>query len=122
MLLKPRWLFLCLVPVAGLLEGCECDDCERGAIPIAWVRVRTSTPTGTVAGANLLLERNGFSPLTGSTDAQGEYTFDALEAVEGEPATLTVSPSPTYAPPEPRVIALVLNDTIKVEVVLEPAP
>jgi hypothetical protein len=121
MLLKARWLVIGLMPVAGLLASCECDDCGRDSIPIAWVRVRTSTATGTVADVNLLLERGGFTPLTATTDTQGEYTFDALEAVEGEQATLTVIPSPAYTAPEPRVLALVLNDTLKVEVVLEPA-
>ncbi len=122
MLLKARWLLLCIVPVASLMEGCECDDCGRGPIQVAWVKVRTSASTGLVSGIPVQLERNGFVPLVASTDTHGVYTLEALEALDGEQATLVVAPLATYATPEPQGVALAVGDTVAVDVVLEPAP
>jgi hypothetical protein len=60
--------------------------------------------------------------LIGATDDLGEHTFEVLYAADHEPATLIVEPPPAHANPAPRVLALVLNDTLDVEVVLEAAP
>jgi hypothetical protein len=68
------------------------------------------------------LERNGFVPLVAGTDALGEYTFEALEASDGETATLVAAPPAGYATPAPRVLSLVLNDTLRVQMMLEAAP
>lgn len=118
-----RWLALCFSLTAVMLEGCaECSDCDQGPIPVAYVRVRTSSSVGSVPGVAVQLERNGFVPLSAATDALGEYTFEALEAGDGDRATLIVTPPSGYAMPALRVLSLVMNDTLDVEVVLEPEP
>jgi hypothetical protein len=68
------------------------------------------------------LERSAFVPLIAATDSLGGHTFEALEAVDGEEATLTVVPPSAYATPTPQVLSLVLSDTLDVQVDLEPVP
>jgi hypothetical protein len=123
MLLKLRWLALCLSPVPVVFEGCtECSDCHQGPIPVAYVRVLTATATGSLPGVAVQLERPGFVPLSAATDDLGQHTFEVLEAVDGESATLNVAPPPEYATPAPQVLSLTLNDTLAVEVMLQAAP
>ncbi len=118
--MKPRYLVLCLLPVAAI-DGCaDCSDCQRGPIPVAYVTVRTTTSAGGLPGVTVHLERPGFVPLISVTDSLGRHTFEALEAVDGEQVTLIVAPPPAYAEPAPRALALALNDTLDVEVVLDP--
>ena len=123
MLLRFRWLALCLSPVAVMLEGCtECPDCRQGPIPAAYVQVQTATAVGSLPGVAVQLERTGFAPLSAATDALGQHTFEVLEAVDGESATLIVAAPDEYATPAPQALSLVLNDTVALEVVLEAAP
>jgi hypothetical protein len=117
---KLRYLVLGLIAVATI-EGCsDCSDCHRGPIPVAYVTVRTTTSAGGLPGVAVHLERPGFVPLIAVTDSLGRHTFEALDAVDGEQVTLIVAPPPAYAEPEPRALALALNDTLDVEVVLDP--
>ncbi len=124
MLLRLRWFALGLTPLAAvLLESCtECSDCRQGPIPVAYVQVWTATAAGPLPGTAVQLERTGFASLSATTDALGQHTFEALEAVEGEAATLIVGPPPEYAAPAPQSISLVLNDTLAVEVMLQATP
>ena len=116
-----RRLFVLSIMSTALLQGCECDDCNR-VLPVAFVRVRTSTSSGPLGDVHLLFERQAFTPVTATTDSDGRYTFDALEAIDGEVVTVSVAPPVEYAEPAPRQVSLVVGDTIDVEVVLEPAP
>jgi hypothetical protein len=68
------------------------------------------------------LERQAFVPLIAATNGLGEHTFEVLDAVDGETATLIVEPPPGHAIPAPRMLALVLNDTLNLQVLLEAAP
>jgi len=117
-----KTLLLCVL-CAAMLEGCsECSDCDRGPIPVAYVQVRTISPAGSLGGVMVRLERQGFVPLIATTDTVGEHTFEALEAVDREVATLIVTPPAGYTSPPPRILSLVLNDTLGVEVPLEATP
>ena len=117
-----RWLPL-FVLAPAILEACgECSDCDRGPIPVAYVQVRTVTLAGGLAGIAVRLERQGFVPLSAATDAVGEHTFEALEAADGEQVTLIVTPPTGYVTPSPRVLSLVLNDTVNSQVMLESTP
>jgi hypothetical protein len=120
---KVRWFGAFLAASAVVLEACtECDDCDRGPIPVAYVRVHTATSSASVPGVGVRLERNGFVPLIAATDSLGEHTFEALEAVDGEEATLTVIPPSGYGTPAPQLLSLVLSDTLDVQVDLETVP
>jgi hypothetical protein len=119
---KLPWFGACLVASAAALEACaECSDCDR-VLPVAYVRVHTVSSAANVPGVYVRLERSSFVPLIAATDSLGEHTFEALEAVDGEEATLTVIPPPAYATPAPQAVSLALNDTLEVKVALRPVP
>ena len=123
MTLRGRWLILSILLIATILEGCsDCSDCDRGPIPVSYVRVHTATSAGSLAGVDVRLERNGFVPQIAATDALGEHTFEVLEAADREEVTLIVFPPLAYASPAPRAVSLVPSDTVAVEVVLEQTP
>lgn len=91
-------------------------------LAVAYVRVRTVTSTGTLPGVNLSFESPTFVPEKATSGSDGTHTFEVLEAVDGQAATLIISPPSQYAAPPPQELSLVVNDTVHVEVLLEPAP
>jgi hypothetical protein len=118
-----RGLAVCLSTAAAVLTGCgECSDCEQGPVPAAYVRVQTATSTGPMSGVAVRFERQAFVPLTAATGALGDYTFEALQAVDGETATVVIEPPAAYTTPAPQVLSLILNDTVHVQILLNAAP
>jgi hypothetical protein len=91
-------------------------------LAVAYVRVRTVTSTGTLPGVNLSFESPTFVPEKATSGSDGTHTFEVLEAVDGQAATLIISPPSQYAPPPPQELTLVVNNTVHVEVLLQPAP
>jgi hypothetical protein len=117
-----KWMALSL-STATIFAGCgECSDCDRGPIPVGYVRVQTATSVGPLGGVGVRLELPTAFPLVASTNALGEHVFEVLEIVDGEEATLIVVPPSAYATPPPRLLSLVLGDTLDVQVLLESAP
>ena len=116
------WLPLAL-SLMLLLGGCnECSDCGGGPIPVAYLRVITRTTTGSLSGVDVRLDRQGFTPLAGTTDLAGEYLFEVLEVAAGEAATLTTTPNAGLVAPPPQTVTLEPSDTVEVDVLLEPGP